>query len=83
MTFAANIANAKDMGQYAHSKAGINMSEEERYYGCYECASDKGEGCIIFQFGIKSIPVVCPCGYGYPKFTPITEKIKEMLTKVE
>ena len=55
------------------------MSEKDRYYGCYECASKEGEGCIIFQIGIDPFPVVCPCGYGYPKFILITDSVIKML----
>ena len=55
----------------------------ERYYGCYECATKEGEGCVIFQIGINPLPVVCPCGYGYPKYILITDKIKDMLKEMK
>jgi len=55
------------------------MTSEPRYYACYECASSEGQGCVIFQYGIRPNPVVCPCGYSHPKYTLITDKLKEML----
>jgi len=59
------------------------MSKNEKYYGCYECATEEGDGCVIFQFGINPLPIVCPCGYAYPRYILITDKIKEKLIKLK
>jgi len=52
---------------------------EERYYGCCECVTQDGEGCVLFQIRISASPIVCPCGYRQARFTLITEKIKQLL----
>jgi len=41
--------------------------------GCKACATAKGAGCVIFMNEITHDPIMCPCGYPYPKFEDITK----------